>query len=91
MITIFNRKRLILDSSAEEAARTWSILREKGIPYTIKTVGMGSSLGRMVHARMGMSWTNGAQRFSDTVDTPNYCYAIYVHRRHYARARAAIN
>lgn len=91
MITIFNRKRLSLDSSPEEAARVWSILRKNGIPYTMKTVGMGSSLGRMVHARMGMGWTNGAQRFSDTVDTPNYCYTIYVHRRDYARAREAIN
>lgn len=32
MITIFNRRRLWLDASAEAAARVWSALEAAGIP-----------------------------------------------------------
>ncbi len=36
MITLFNRKKLWLDSAPEEAARVWSALEQAGISYELK-------------------------------------------------------
>ena len=46
MITIFNRRRLWLDASAEAAARVWSALEAAGIPYEVKTLRSHSTFGR---------------------------------------------
>ena len=90
MIHLFNRKQLFLDSSAEEAARVWSTLRQHNIPYTMKTAGVGTSLRRGLDAKIASGPMNGAVRYSEATDPCRYVYAIYVHRRDYQRAKELI-
>ena len=90
MITIFNRRRLWLDASAEAAARVWSALEAAGIPYEVKTLRSHSTFGRNFHAGMGYEGFQGGVRHSDMADRMSYTYVVYVHRRDYARARALL-
>ena len=61
MITIFNRRRLWLDASAEAAARVWSALEAAGIPYEVKTLRSHSTFGRKFHAGMGYEGFQGGR------------------------------
>lgn len=90
MITIFNRRRLRLDASAEAAARVWSALEAAGIPYEVKTLRSHSTFDRNFHAGMGYEGFQGGVRHSDVADRMSYTYVVYVRRRDYARARALL-
>ena len=83
MITIANRKELLVTYDMNEQARVRNILTETGIDYTIKTVNLtsptplsGASRGR----------TGGAGVKSESM----YEYHIYVKKTEYERASAAI-
>ena len=79
MIHPLNRKTLFTDSSAEAAAQVWSVLKQHGIPYQMKTVNS-----------MAMNSVHGGMPHSSMADAVHYVYVIYVRRRDYARAKQLI-
>lgn len=92
MITIFNRKRLSLDTDSKEAARVWSILKANGIKYTMVTKGVMPSALRSHYAKMEAGMYNGAMNYSKYRDiNRQFVYIIYVRRKDYARAAELIN
>lgn len=90
MIHPLNRKTLFTDSSAEAAAQVWSVLKQQGIPYQMKTVNSMGSLRRNVQSSMAMNSVHGGMPHSSMADAVHYVYVIYVRRRDYARAMALI-
>lgn len=90
MITLFNRKKLWLDSAPEEAARVWSALEQAGIPYELKTLRNHSTFGRNFRANRGYRDFQGGIRHSDMADRMRYTYVIYVRRRDFERARGLL-
>lgn len=90
MITMFNRKRLNLDASAQEAARVWSALEGAGIPCGVKTLRNHTAFGRNLHAAMGYLSFHGGMPHSATADQMRYTYVIYVRRGDCERARALV-
>ena len=91
MVTIFNRKKLFLDTNSEAVAKVWSALRANGIPYVITTKGLQSSLVRGFHAKLEASVQKGAMSYSSFRDgNRQFIYSIYVRRKDFARAKALI-
>ena len=86
MLHPFNRKELFKTPSAQDAARAWSILRANGIPYSVTTKGTGVALRRRMDLAIVSKNYNGATNYGDAVDSLNYLYVIYVHRKDYQRA-----
>lgn len=83
MVTIFNRKKLLTDTSAEQLVNTKSKLDRAGITYFVKTKTSRSALGRGIDARIIMR-TPTMYR----VDPPvTYVYYLYVKRKEYERAK----
>ena len=87
MITVFNRVKLFTDASAEAAAKVWSTLRAKGIPYEMKTLQNHGTFGRNLHYRSSMSFGHGGLGAAPFADQILYTYVIYVRRKDEARAR----
>ena len=87
MITIFNRKILAKDSSAEEIARIKLILHQNGIPFESFCKRSRSIIGTNIDAR-------AYQRFNlpynehDTHVT--FTYRIYVRRRDFEKASSLV-
>lgn len=90
MLHSFNRKELFRTPSAQDAARTWGILRANGIPYQMSTKGTGTTFRRHMDLSIVSKNFNGATNYSDAVSAPNYLYIIYVHRKDYPRAMELI-
>ena len=86
MLHPFNRRELFKTPSAQDAARAWSILRANGIPYEVTTKGTGVALRRRMDLAIVSKNYNGATNYGDAVDSLNYLYVIYVHRKDYQRA-----
>ena len=78
MITIFNRKTVFKDSSAEAAAAVWSALKKNGIEYEMKTLKNHSSFGRNLHYNQARSYASGGMGAAPFADTMQYVYVIYV-------------
>ena len=78
MITIFNRKELLVTMDMNKQANVRDILSSNGIPYEIKTTNLQSS--QAVGSRRGRYGSFGVnQKFS-------YEYKIYVHKNDYDKA-----
>lgn len=79
MITIFNRKELIVTTSMEKQAEVREILAQNNIPYEVKTVnrGSGSALGGRTRA------VSGALGEKQEL---TYEYIIYVKKEDYEEA-----
>ncbi len=87
MITIFNRGRLLADSSSEAAAKAREALKAAGIPYFMKTVQNHTGLGKAIHAGIGAGVYKGGMPASSFSDSISYVYFIYVRKKDLARAR----
>ena len=87
MITIFNRVRLLADSSSETAAKIRETLKADGIPYDMRTVQNHTSLGRALNSSVGVGAFRGGMPASSFMDQMTYVYMIYVRRKDLARAR----
>jgi len=82
MITIFNRKELVMTTSMEEYARVCGILAAKGIDYTIKSINRYSpSALSDTHASMGTFGEN--MKYA-------YEFKVYVHKNDLDEAVAYI-
>lgn len=84
MITLFNRKKLTMDTSQEECGRVKLILQENDIPYYYKTTRSCSSLEMQAEARVTIAY-NLAYK-----DHAQFVYTIYVRRRDYDYARELV-
>lgn len=82
MITVFNRKELLITFDMKRQADVCEILSSKGIDYAVKTTNLQSaaSAGRQ-RARTGNSGIN--QKYS-------YEYKIYVRKEDFDRASSLI-
>ena len=82
MITVFNRKELIITMETNRQAKVRDILSQNGIDYTVKTTNPETApiLGYR-RARTGSFGIN-----------PDYSYEykIYVHKKDYEKAAALI-
>ena len=78
MITIFNRKELIVTNDMKRQSQIRDILSADGIDYTISTKNiMGSQTGGSRRSTFGNTGLN--QNYS-------YEYKIYVHKKDYDKA-----
>ncbi len=83
MITIFNRKELIITYSMEQQAKTRDILSANKIDYELKVVNRNSpSVFSDTRARTGT--------FGQNMDIA-YEYVFFVHKNDYDLAQAVIN
>ena len=87
MITILNRSRLLADSSSETAAKAREALKAAGIPYDMRTVQNHTSLGKSIHAGVGMGAYRGGMPASSYSDQISYVYFIYVKKKDLAKAK----
>lgn len=80
MITIFNRRKLLVENSAQEAARVTELLKIHKIPYEIKTTRSQNIMNLMIGANMATGRGYGG------INSITYCYSIYVQRKDYHAA-----
>ena len=81
MLTIFNRKELLITMDMKRQADVREILSKNGIYYTIKTINLqsaGFASGRGHTGSFGISPDH------------SYEYKIYVHKKDYDRAKYLI-
>jgi len=90
MITVFNRRRLMTDSSGEAVAAARDALRAAGIPFQIKTVQNQTGLGRAIRSGAGVGAYGGGMPASSFSQAGSYVYFIYVRKKDLDRARAVI-
>ncbi|MDF2537938.1 MAG: hypothetical protein K0S76_959 [Herbinix sp.] len=84
MITIFNRKRLLIDISQVECNRVKQILKTENIEYYYKTVLNSPMMSR----RMDVSaQAKNAFAYREKRDHTQFVYYIYVKRKDHKRAR----
>lgn len=82
MITIFNRKELIITMEMKRQSEVRDILSQNGIDYTVKTTNLqaapvaGSHRGRMGNFGINQDYS--------------YEYKIYVHKKDFERAESLI-
>ena len=82
MVTIFNRRELILTLSMERQAEVRAILSTNGIDYQVKTTSLQNQ--QTLDSRKAHAGSSGI--FSDH----SYEYKIYVHKRDYEKAKYLI-
>ena len=82
MLTIFNRKELIVTMDSNRQAEIRKILSQNGIDYIIKTINLQNS-GALDSARGHMGNIGIDQSYS-------YEYKIYVHKTDYETALGLI-
>lgn len=82
MVTIFNRRELILTLSMERQAEVRAILSTNRIDYQVKTTNLKNQ--QTLDSRRAHAGSSGI--FSDH----SYEYKIYVHKRDYEKAKYLI-
>ena len=83
MLTIFNRRELLITFSTEEQARVRDILAQNGIDYRIKTVNPSA------RSAVGASGRSRTGSFGINMNCA-YQYSIYVHKKDYALAQSLL-
>lgn len=83
MITVLNRKELLVTFSMDEQARARDILSANGIDYQVKTVNPSA------RSYIGSSSRGRSGSFGINHDAA-YQYYIYVHSKDYERAKHLI-
>lgn len=83
MITILNRKKLMLDISSTEVTRVTEILKKNNIPYYLKTTRSNTIMGAIWDVNLQHKWN---QTNSVTQKQAKYIYTIYVKKKQYKEA-----
>ena len=78
MITVFNRKELIITMEMNRQAEVRNILSQNGIDYTVKTTNLQTA--PLLGSRMGRT-----NRYTYRTDN-SYEYKIYVHKKDFEKA-----
>jgi len=87
MVTIFNRKKLLVESSGQEIARVNDLLKEKGIEF-LNVTKRNSNIAIDGNASMMASKTGVG--YSGMAGPAQYTYFIYVKRKDFDRALEVI-
>ena len=82
MLTIFNRKELIVTMDIHRQAEIRDVLAQNGINYTVKTKNLQNS--GVLDSQRGHTGNMGIDR------SYSYEYKIYVHKKDYEVARGLI-
>ena len=82
MLTIFNRKELIVTMDIHRQAEIRDVLAQNGINYTVKTKNLQNS--GVLDSQRGHTGKMGIDR------SYSYEYKIYVHKKDYEAARELI-
>lgn len=82
MLTIFNRKELIVTMDIHRQAEIRDVLDQNGIDYTIKTKNLQNS--GVLDSQRGHTGNMGIDQ------SYSYEYKIYVHKKDYEAARELI-
>lgn len=88
MITLLNRKTVLIDISLTECRRIENILKDAKIAYKINTKNFVNS-DRNFEVRMGYNYTLPYK--SNEKNGGNFIYYVYVSLMDYKRAKAIIN
>ncbi|HRX13555.1 MAG TPA: hypothetical protein P5087_00830 [Eubacteriales bacterium] len=81
MVTIFNRRLLVKDSSGIELTRITNMLKKEKIQYNIKTVISRGAVGRVLEAKTYYGFN---QPYSSD---QTYVYFLYVRKNDYEKAK----
>ena len=88
-VNIFNRRKLMVDSSAEYIMRCVSELERAGIPHELHTKRIRNQVPQMM--RNGNMLDYGiSQQTMNPVDNL-YTYTLWVPRRHFEKAKRAVH
>ena len=90
MITIFNRKKLLEDTSPLELARVTEELKKNKIKYEVITKRNQSSMGMALHTSMVFSAANGGFSSHEALGNMVYIYKVYVSKKDYEKAKSII-
>lgn len=92
MITILNRKKLLVDTSSMENARAAELLEANKIAYDMKTIRNQTTFGMTLHTSMCARVGHGAgMTFDQGIGPLVYSYVIYVRRKDYELAKKLIS
>ena len=86
MVHLFNRKMLLSDPSAQEAARVRLLLKQAGIPFSEKTSRVRGIIGRFGDVQVTRQYNMPYERVS-VQENPMF-YTIYVRRKDFNEAKA---
>ena len=87
MINLFNRKKLIADTSSEEVNRIISLLKSHNIHYEIITKRSQSPIEMSFHANIGNKLGNGDYKTTEyCLGKITFVYIIYVNKKDYLDA-----
>ena len=87
MVTIFNRKKLLVESSGQEVARVRGVLEEKGIEFLTVTK-RNSNI--MIDGKSAMMAAGKGLGYASMSGQAQYIYFIYVKRKDFDRALEVI-
>lgn len=93
MITVFNREKLMADTSSQELNRVTDILRKNAISYDVVTKKNMTTFGQIVHSNMSARIGHGspsASTYKDLVGDVLYTYLVYVRRKDFEAAKKLI-
>ena len=79
------RKRLMIDTNAQELARVKTVLDKNGIKYEVKTTVTDNVLSRSFNAKAAATHRTAYS----AMDTQSYIYQLFVKPGDHAKARKA--
>ena len=82
MFVLF-KKKLVVDTSAEEIRRTTTILEQNKIPYELRTTRSRGSITSAIDAR---TYASANIAMYKGASQPTFVYTVYVKRKFYDRA-----
>lgn len=85
MITIFNQKKLFIDSDPIELARVKSLLNKSNIKYSVKTVTSRGAMGRRIDVGI---YSRNLQSYGAEL---THVYYLYVRKKDYIKAKDVIS
>lgn len=87
-VNIFNRRKLMIDSSAEYIMRCAGELERAGIPHEVHTKRLRSTAGMRIDVG---AYMNTQQAYVGNPQQHGYTYTICVPRRYLEAARAKVH
>ena len=80
---IWNKKKLLTDTSSEGLAKSCDILTKSGVSYCVQT--------SVSNAPMFGSFAKGKCNFRHYREPHSYIYTLYVRRKDYPKAKALLS
>lgn len=87
-VNLFNRRKLMVDSSAEYIMRCAGMLDRAGIPHEVHTKRLRSTAGMRIDVG---SYMGANQAYVGNPQHYGYTYTIYVPRKYLSKARSVVS